>query len=94
LCDALPYCYFVGTHTRKDRGSNWRKKKDRFRLQSKERQKGEAAARAKVMMDKMAELLDIRDEQVLLEQIETAFGITPGSPQFEAIMNVWRKGRS
>ena len=56
--------------------------------------KGEAAARAKIMMDKMAELLDIRDENVLLVQIEAAFGITPGSPQFEAIMNVWRKGRS
>jgi hypothetical protein len=56
--------------------------------------KGKAAARAKLMMDKMAELLDIRDEKMLLEQIETAFGIKPGSPQFEAIMNVWRKGRS
>jgi hypothetical protein len=46
------------------------------------------------MMDKMAERMEITEEKVLLEKIEAAFGITPDSPQFAAIMNVWRTGGS
>jgi hypothetical protein len=56
--------------------------------------KGAAETRRREMIDKMAELLAIVDKEVVIERIKTAFNITPESPQFAAIMNVWRSGHS
>jgi hypothetical protein len=56
--------------------------------------KGEARAREKIMIDKMSDLLSESNEDSFKEKLEIAFGIKPGSPQFDAALKAWRAASS
>jgi hypothetical protein len=70
------------------------KKENPFEIAKQRTPKGAAEARRRAMIDKMAELLAIVDEELAIKKIKTVFNITPESPQFSVIMDVWRSGHS
>jgi hypothetical protein len=56
--------------------------------------KGEARVREKIMLEKMSSLLSESTEESFKEKLEIAFGIRPGSPQFDAVLKAWRDASS
>jgi hypothetical protein len=56
--------------------------------------KNAARVREKIMMEKMTALLSVSDEESFKKKLESAFGIKPGSQQFNAALNAWREASS
>jgi hypothetical protein len=56
--------------------------------------KGEARAREKIMLEKMSALLQESSEESFAQKLEIAFGIKPGSPQFNDALKLWRSASS
>jgi hypothetical protein len=56
--------------------------------------KGAARAREKLMMEKMSALLSESTEESFKEKLENAFGIKPGSQQFDDALKAWRAAAS
>ena len=59
--------------------------------------KGEARERERKIMDAMADLLDLDDEETFKRELEGRFGVKPGSPRYQKAMAIWfemRRGRT
>ena len=56
--------------------------------------KGEARLREKIMKEKLAALLAEAGEESFKKNLEIAFDIKPGSPQFDAALKAWREASS
>jgi alpha-D-ribose 1-methylphosphonate 5-triphosphate diphosphatase PhnM len=55
--------------------------------------KGEARKREQELMEKLAKLMEIDDEQTFEEGLQADFGIRRDDPRFEQIKRVWRGGQ-
>jgi hypothetical protein len=47
-------------------------------------------ARERELMDKMEEMLDLRDERDFKEALTEFLELTPGEPHYEEALSVWR----
>jgi hypothetical protein len=56
--------------------------------------KGEARVREKIMKEKLAALLAEQGEESFKKNLEIAFDIKPGSPQFDVALKAWREASS
>jgi|HubBroStandDraft_1064217.scaffolds.fasta_scaffold15901_4 hypothetical protein len=56
--------------------------------------KGEARAREKLVISKMRALLSESTEESFKEKLEIAFGIKPGTRQFNDALEAWRAASS
>jgi len=52
--------------------------------------RSEARKREQELMNKLAKLMEIDDEQTFEEGLQNDFGITPDDPRFVEIKRVWR----
>ena len=55
--------------------------------------KGEARYRERLLIQKMAELLQFDDEKTLIEALRKDFGIGPGHERYSLILRTWREQR-
>lgn len=55
--------------------------------------KGEARQREKKIMDAMADLLDLDDEEMYKRVLAEKFGIKPGNPRYQPAMATWAEIR-
>ncbi|MGO9434990.1 MAG: hypothetical protein ACLP00_11975 [Terracidiphilus sp.] len=51
--------------------------------------KGEARKRERKMMDAMADLADLDDEETYKRVLAEKFGIKPGNPKYQRAMATW-----
>jgi len=51
--------------------------------------RAEAARREKLLMKKLHELSEIRDEETFRETLEKDFGITPTDKRFKELIKIW-----
>jgi len=55
--------------------------------------KGEARKREQKVMDAMADLLDLDDEETYKRVLSEKFGIKPGNPRYQQAMATWAEIR-
>jgi hypothetical protein len=55
--------------------------------------KGEARERERKIMDAMADLLDLDDEETYKRVLAEKFGIKPGNPRYQQAMATWAEIR-
>jgi hypothetical protein len=55
--------------------------------------KGEAHKREKKIMDAMADLLELDDEEAYKRVLAEKFGIKPGNPRYQPAMATWAEIR-
>ncbi|HXZ39702.1 MAG TPA: hypothetical protein VEG68_03100 [Terriglobales bacterium] len=70
-----------------------RKEGKAFEIAKPRTPRGEARRREQELMNRLAKLMEIDDEQTFEEGLQSDFGITPDDPRYEEIKRVWRDAR-